>query len=225
LGIKERKEREREQRRDAILDAAKGVFSEKGLQASTMDEIADHAELSKPTLYLYFGNKEDLYQAVAVKGLETLEGMILALIEERRPTLGSLLGLFEVHEEFFRSHREYFRMFTSAHTVRLCRQVSEETLQAHRTATARIREIVIALLGKGKEEGLIRPELDPAQITAILWSSGNALMQFLDIDQTVWKETMEIDLWSTLRLSNRLLLEAILTDAGKESLRHLPASP
>jgi hypothetical protein len=88
-----------------------------------------------------------------------------------------------------------------------------------------MREIPMTLIRKGKEEGLIRPELDPAQITAILWSSGNALMQFLDYDQTVWKETMEIDLWSTLRLSNRLLLEAILTDDGKESLRLLPASP
>jgi TetR/AcrR family transcriptional regulator len=225
LGIKERKEREREQRHDAILDAAKEVFAAKGLQASTMDEIADHAELSKPTLYLYFGNKEDLYQAVAVKGLETLEGMILKMIGEQRPTLQSLLGLFEVYEEFFRSYRDYFRMFTSTHTLRLSRQVSDGAFQAHRAVTARIREIPMALLRKGAEEGLIRPELDPAQITAILWSSGNALMQFLDIDQTVWKETMEIDLWSTLRLSNRLLLESILTDVGKESLRLLPAPP
>ena len=60
MGTHERKEREKEHRREEILAAAQAVFFEKGLQNSTMDEIAERAELSKGTLYLYYKSKEDL---------------------------------------------------------------------------------------------------------------------------------------------------------------------
>ena len=65
MGIQERKERERERRRQQIIVAAKKVFSEKGFNKATMDDIAGEAELSPGTLYLYFKNKEELYLVVA----------------------------------------------------------------------------------------------------------------------------------------------------------------
>ncbi|MDL1893205.1 helix-turn-helix transcriptional regulator, partial [Sphingobacteriales bacterium CHB3] len=52
MGIIERKEREKEQRREEIVTAAEKIFFEKGLAIATMDEIAEAAELSKGTLYL-----------------------------------------------------------------------------------------------------------------------------------------------------------------------------
>ena len=69
MGIAERKEREKEYRKESILDAAQKVFFEKGLHLSTMDEIAETAELAKGTLYLYYHSKEDLYLAVLLRGL------------------------------------------------------------------------------------------------------------------------------------------------------------
>mgnify|MGYP006293938867 FL=1 len=61
MGIYERKRREREQRRAQILEAAKKVFSSKGFNSATMEEIAGEAELSPGTLYIYFKNKEELH--------------------------------------------------------------------------------------------------------------------------------------------------------------------
>ncbi|MEO8168159.1 MAG: helix-turn-helix domain-containing protein, partial [bacterium] len=60
MGIIERKEREKEHRREDIIAAAQKIFFEKGLPSATMDEIAEAAELSKGTLYLYYKSKEDL---------------------------------------------------------------------------------------------------------------------------------------------------------------------
>ena len=56
-----RRERERENRKNEILDAALKVFAEKGFYNATMDEIAEKAELGKGTIYYYFSTKEDLY--------------------------------------------------------------------------------------------------------------------------------------------------------------------
>lgn len=72
MGIKERKEREKERRRQQIIVAAKRVFSDKGFNKATMEDIAREAELSPGTLYLYFKNKEELYASLSLRILQYL---------------------------------------------------------------------------------------------------------------------------------------------------------
>jgi len=72
MGIQERKERETERRRQQILVAAKRIFSEKGFSNATMEDIAQEAELSPGTLYLYFRNKEELYASLSLRILQYL---------------------------------------------------------------------------------------------------------------------------------------------------------
>jgi AcrR family transcriptional regulator len=72
MGIVERKEREKERRRQQIIVAAKRVFSEKGFNKATMEDIAKEAELSPGTLYLYFKNKEELYASLSLRILQFL---------------------------------------------------------------------------------------------------------------------------------------------------------
>ncbi len=72
MGIQERKEREKERRRQQIMVAAKRVFSEKGFNRATMEDIAQEAELSPGTLYLYFKNKEELYASLSLRILQYL---------------------------------------------------------------------------------------------------------------------------------------------------------
>lgn len=72
MGIHERKEREKERRRQQILVSAKRVFSDKGYSRATMEDIANEAELSPGTLYLYFKNKEELYASLSLRILQYL---------------------------------------------------------------------------------------------------------------------------------------------------------
>lgn len=72
MGIQERKQREREQRRQQIMNAARKVFSINGFMKTTMEDIAREAELSPGTLYLYFKNKDELYASLSVVVLEHL---------------------------------------------------------------------------------------------------------------------------------------------------------
>jgi AcrR family transcriptional regulator len=48
---------------DSLLDAARGVFDESGYHATSMEMIAQRANVTKPTLYAHFGSKEQLYRA------------------------------------------------------------------------------------------------------------------------------------------------------------------
>jgi AcrR family transcriptional regulator len=64
MGIQERKNRERNLRRQQIQEAAKELFLLKGFNSTTMEDIADRAELSPATIYLYFKNKDELYASL-----------------------------------------------------------------------------------------------------------------------------------------------------------------
>ena len=72
MGIQERKEREKEVRRNQILDTAKEIFMSKGFRSTTMEDIARKVELSTGTLYTYFKNKEVLYVSLNLVGLQYL---------------------------------------------------------------------------------------------------------------------------------------------------------
>jgi AcrR family transcriptional regulator len=72
MGIRERKQRERERRRQQIMVAAKRVFTDKGFNKATMEDIAKEAELSPGTLYLYFKNKDELYASLSLRILQYL---------------------------------------------------------------------------------------------------------------------------------------------------------
>jgi AcrR family transcriptional regulator len=71
-GIASRRERERAQRRDDILRAARNVFFERGFHAATVDDIAVAAEVGKGTVYLYFDTKETILAHLLLEGLDAL---------------------------------------------------------------------------------------------------------------------------------------------------------
>ena len=64
MGIAERKERDKTERRQAILDAAQRLFIEQGFEKVSMRNIADAIEYSPATIYLYFKDKNELLFAL-----------------------------------------------------------------------------------------------------------------------------------------------------------------
>jgi len=59
-------------RRQQIIDAAEKVFTSRGVCDATIESIAEEAELSPATLYLYFKNKDELYASLNLRMLEVL---------------------------------------------------------------------------------------------------------------------------------------------------------
>jgi len=67
---KERKKRDTSKKRQIILDGATEVFIENGFEASSMDRIAEVANVSKRTIYNHFPSKEILFQAIVAEFLK-----------------------------------------------------------------------------------------------------------------------------------------------------------
>jgi len=218
VGIHERKEREKEQRREEILDAAQRVFFEKGLSIATMDEIAETAELSKGTLYLYYKSKEDLYLAVMMRGMQILLEMLAEVVRSNDSVPKMLIRLRDTYTAYFNNHRDYFRMMHFLQTPQFHTQVDDEMRKNCGTLNRRVWDLVNGILQRGIDEGILRNNLNPVEVGIILWSSATALMLRIDSEHQIWKETFHIDLAKTLKLSNTLLFDAICTEEGRRAL-------
>src|SRR6516165_4674966 len=66
------------QRRQAILDAALEEFSARGFAAARLDDVAQRARVAKGTIYLYFRDKESLFQELVRAMVSPLVGAIEA---------------------------------------------------------------------------------------------------------------------------------------------------
>jgi AcrR family transcriptional regulator len=62
------------QRRQQLLDVGRVLFAQKGFEATSIEEIAAHADVSKPVVYEHFGGKEGLYAVVVDREMQTLLG-------------------------------------------------------------------------------------------------------------------------------------------------------
>jgi TetR/AcrR family transcriptional regulator len=219
MGIAERKEREKEYRKESILDAAQKVFFDKGLRLSTMDEIAETAELAKGTLYLYYHSKEDLYLAVLMRGLLILRSMFVEIITQSTPVIPTMVALYQSYTEFYRRYPNYFRMMHFFNTPQFHKQVSEEMMSSCDTINQSLWGMVVQVITGGVADGKIRNDLDPIEMALIMWSTATTLLMRIDNQHELYKEKMHIDLNNTLNVSNMLLLEAVLTEQGRKELR------
>jgi TetR/AcrR family transcriptional regulator len=218
LGIHERKEREKEHRREEIIDAAQQVFFEKGLFMATMDDIAEKAELSKGTLYLYYKSKEDLYLAVTMRGMQLLLELFQSVLDSVSSVPKALDRLADSYLDYFNRHRDYFRMLHFFQTPQFHKQVSDEMKQSCDLLNQRIWDVVRELLRRGIQDKSPRTDPNPFEGVFITWASATALMRNIDNNLELWNERFQLDLFHTLKVSNRVLLDAILTDKGKNEL-------
>lgn len=72
MTLSQRKQEERINRQERIINAAVEVFNAKGVEGVTMDEIAQSSGFGKATLYYYFSSKEDVLQAILETGWKKL---------------------------------------------------------------------------------------------------------------------------------------------------------
>ena len=110
MGTEDRRRRERERRRAAILRAATHDFAARGLDGASMGAIARGAELGKATLYYYFETKEELHAAVLAEGTERFFASLGAM-DARFDSLPDLVeGVLRAYVGYFADHPALLRV-------------------------------------------------------------------------------------------------------------------
>lgn len=100
MGIKQRRERERQAIRQSILSAAREIAIEEGWQAVTTRKVAERIEYSQPTIYEYFESKEAILLALLREGYEQLGAAVQAAFNSTADPEARLLAMSEAYWDF-----------------------------------------------------------------------------------------------------------------------------
>ena len=110
--ITPRRTRIQNEKREIILDAALDVFSAHGFRGATIDRIAEAAAMSKPNLLYYFRRKQDIYETLMQRLLETWLAPLKELDDAGDP-LAELAGYIRRKLEMARDYPRESRLFAN----------------------------------------------------------------------------------------------------------------
>ncbi len=178
MGIAERKEREKQQRKEEIVQAAEKVFFSKGFEQSTMDDIAGEAELSKGTLYLYFKSKDDIHLAVARNAIKLLRIQTSIAAEGDGNALEKLRRMGLACIDFSMKHPDQMKAIMTLEEV----EAQDISLSTSDVQDMIFNEstvgTVMQVVEQGVGEKLIRSDLPVALIAHTLWMSVLSVIRF-----------------------------------------------
>lgn len=169
MTIADRRGREKDMRRNSIIDAAEKLFFSKGIPDTTMDDVATMAELSKGTIYLYFKNKEELYIAIVRRGLTIIRDMFEAAVASAPTGIEKVRAMGRAMFSFYQNHPNYFiALFHHENApVDLCCD-NPMTAGLLKEGSA-LFDQCIGAIKSGIGDGTIRPDIDPVMISMTLY--------------------------------------------------------
>ncbi len=167
MGTSERRRREREQRRNAIMTVAEQIFFENGFAATTMEEIAEKTELAKGTLYLYFPNKDSLYHAIVLRGMDVLIDLFTKAIRKGDTGLEKIRAIGDAYAQFVDTHRTYAVIMSYSKSFDIP-EGSPERTEALQSKDARLFDIMKEALETGQQDGSIRADMDTHKIAFLI---------------------------------------------------------
>jgi len=159
LALSNRRIRERERKTNEIIDAAQKHFFKKGYNKTTMDEIAAELELTKPALYRYFTNKEDLFFAVVQRGNEILSKMMKKEVESCNMGLEKILATGYAFWRFYDQYHDYCMVMLEARNI-YPQCMDAPYFQKIREHDQDYMEIMCGAIETGKKDGSIRENID-----------------------------------------------------------------
>ncbi|MCH7743747.1 MAG: TetR/AcrR family transcriptional regulator [Proteobacteria bacterium] len=108
MGVQERRQREREARKDAVLDAAREILLEKGFRGTTTKGIAERCELSEATLFFYFSNKDEILVSLLFESIGFWAEGLDRITKSNASAENKLDQIWRFYEKVNDEHPEYY---------------------------------------------------------------------------------------------------------------------
>ena len=170
MGITERREREREEIRTKILDAARELFATEGYDRVTMRRIANTIEYSPTTIYNHFEDKDDLVQSLCSEDFAQLLGVLQSQAPPADP-VERIRQLGRAYAGFGLGYPNHYRfMFMTPQKFQHVHEISDPAYQAFGLLRAAVSEAI--------DSGVFRPG-DAHASAQVLWASLHGVVALL----------------------------------------------
>ena len=209
-----RKKEPKSVHRENIASAASVLFMEKGIIATSMDDIAKAAGYSKATLYVYFENKEEIIGLLVLDSMKKLYDYIASALEKQETTKAKYdlicFGLVRYQEEF----PFYFKMVLDKINIDFESQdylpEEKETYQIGEEINEKLRDF----LTSGMEKGDLRNDLKIMPTIFNFWGMLSGLVQLATNKEIYIKNAMNLSKDQFLKYGFDMLYSSI---ANKEN--------
>ena len=194
MGLKERKAREKQARRRQIIDAARSLLFEKGLQATSINQIAKRAELAVGTIYFYYSSKEELFAELQEEGLTLLMEKIQRASSAVEDPKERLRSMAMAYYDFSRDQKDYFDIinyFLASPKILLSSDFKQRVDQR----TEKILMFINETLAQGVDEGVFEAYARESH-GVLLLAAFYGLMQFRKFETTIFRGISHRTLYS-----------------------------
>ena len=178
----DRRDRERQQRQNDILDAAEAVFAAKGVRNATIDDVAERAEVSKGTIYLYFKSKEMLYMGMGLRASRILMERFTRAAASETVGLAKVTAIGRSYYDFCFEYPNYFKamLYIDNFDAATHAAIQDEPMarEAHAVGQASLK-VLSDCIEIGIEDGSISRDVNPAEMAVMLWAQSNGVIQML----------------------------------------------
>lgn len=154
-----------------ILDAADKLFCRNGVEKTTMEQLAAEAGYSKPTLYGYFKDKDEVYFALVLEFMERIVVKVDKAIDEQTAFNDTFS---KICQDVFRLATRYSLYFEGLIGTINVNIKADDTPQIYKDIYRMgevLNEKLLNILQQGKDEGVINTAFDNSAILLFVWSS------------------------------------------------------
>lgn len=164
MTLKARREREKQERYEEILDAAEQVFFRKSYEQTSMDEIAKAAGLSRALLYVYFKDKSAIMRGIMLRAAQSLQNRFADVLANTATGVEQIDGIGHAYHAFSREEANYFDVLTTVATFPGPDTVDEQLLSLG-SCRERINGLMVQALVNGVRDGTLNANnvRDPLQ--------------------------------------------------------------
>jgi TetR/AcrR family transcriptional regulator, cholesterol catabolism regulator len=159
-----------DERRRHIHDVAARIFNEKGFEGTSLQDIADAVGVLKSSLYYYIRSKDELLYSVVYEHHHAVFENVRLHRDVTGPTLETIRSFIEWHCRY--NARHVARAAVYYHEFRY---LSSERLHLIIVERNRYEHFLRELLHRAREEGQLRPNLDPTVVTMGVFGMLNAI--------------------------------------------------
>ncbi len=192
--------------RDNIITAAKELFESKGVENTTMDDIAELADYSKSTIYVYFRSKEDIYNSIVVDYLGMLTGELEVCIEGGEDFEESYYRLCECLVNFEEKYPKYYSSLMGEEKMTNSRKRCSATGDMNNE----LNHIIRKLLKKGLESEKLRADIDLDPTVLYVWSAISGIIQVAERKKGIMDKHFHMSKDEYLRYSFKTFYESLV---------------
>jgi AcrR family transcriptional regulator len=207
LVFEEKRKKEKENRKNTILRAARRLFFDRGFKSVTVDNIAAKSEVSKGSIYLCFESKEEIYAQILISDNIALYERIKNFSAAEASASQLLMEFARIYVDYFLNDNELFRiLMTFMLQTGQMNLTEKQNTELIRSTNENIK-IISEIIQKGIDSGEFSPIGNIRQMQNAIWGMLNGVISLYVFTGNPAKRTERIH--STIRDSLNVFIEGL----------------